>query len=454
MKKYIYSLLAFAFLTYAPLAGVSQVRIASGKIPAESDATREKVEKGKKDAAESNVSAQSSSACESCRWFEPTVATISFRYRSLNDTNNVHLANQGQQRIVLAGRFKFDKEGRYSIYAHASSGYYFNWAYADVVGGGAEKMFYRGTKGMGAPEPVAQGIAALAPNSGGYNIFLRQLYFSAKPIKGLEFQVGSLPILKGQNSETTSFDDDGYVAGERVSIKRPDKFWFDEISLTQGFMGKTDRVVNGKREIIDDVFTPNFFRRAKHFGLSNYRQFLVQKKFGGRATVSADYTYHEHTNFMREAVKLDVKESKVLDWVRFEAYQRIGDTFVVGFRPGSPMPVNYAVKSASGFSIHGERKIADRLTVGGGYNDVDYDYSINRGFFNVYSFALNGDRMGVGKRVYLTGDVKLSNEVSVSTFFGQAFAVPRDKLLFNKQHFNVAVNFDLLKAVKRAGWFN
>ena len=61
------------------------------------------------------------------------------RYRGVDDSNGAHEFEQGQQRSIVDGKFKFDARGRYGIVFHASTGKYFNWAYADIAGGGNEK---------------------------------------------------------------------------------------------------------------------------------------------------------------------------------------------------------------------------------------------------------------------------------------------------------------------------
>lgn len=422
---------------------------AADKDAVDKDATDK--DAAKKDNAGS-AAAPATPECKLCRWLDVQNVSFSFRYKTIVDSVGNRTFNQGAHRELITGRFKFDKEGKYSINAHVSSGYYFNWAYADAIGGGMPEAFEKVFLFFGFPKDQARAARSLGAQSGGYNLFVRQLYFSAKPVKGVELQYGSLPILRGQHSETTSYDDDGYVAGQRLSLKRPDKLFFDEISVTYAFLGKTDRMRDGKRYLIDDVYTPNFFRRWRHLGTSNYHQFLVQKKIGSRATVSADYTYNEQVDVMREAATVDVHESKLLDSLRVEAYQRVGDHSVfvpAGF--GAPAR-NQVIKAANGVALTGQKRLG-RVKVGGGYSNVDFDYSNNRVFYTGYSFALNGDRMGVGQRYFFTGELKLSNDINVTTFYTNAFNIPTGRTLFNREHFNVAVNFDLLKSLKKTGLF-
>jgi hypothetical protein len=43
---------------------------------------------------------------------------------------------------LVDGALKLDSEGKYEVHFHVSSGRYFNWAYADVIGGTyADKVY-------------------------------------------------------------------------------------------------------------------------------------------------------------------------------------------------------------------------------------------------------------------------------------------------------------------------
>lgn len=490
MKNLTYFLsIGLLLLCGAAATTVAQDQIASAKTSIEDTDKSEKTKKDKnKDAADKDKAAQTStSACETCRWFEPTVATFSMRYRTVTDSTNLRTFDQGQQRIVLGAKFKFDKEGRYTVNARASSGYYFNWAYADTglgntvndaiqmtaagtavyaardVAPGAIQSAVQGYIAQNFPNATPQQIAAMTPaltaqftpivtaqvesaiasqlrnantRSKGWNIYVRQLYFEAKPVKGLEFQYGSLPIAKGVGSEATSYDDDGYVMGGRVTVKRPKQFWFDEMSVTYGYLG--------------DIFEPNVFRRLDRMKASNYHQFLFRKKFnGGKIDVSADYTFQDGSDTMREAAVFNVKDSKVFDTVRVEAYQRIGDNIVHG----------KLFKAGSGFYVSAEKTLFDRLTLNGGVSNIDRSYTVYGEYgtktLDWFGFAINGDQTGLGKRFISKVNYKLTKDLGVAMLYSQTFANdPVDMgYYWNKTHFNVSVTYDLLEGVRRLGWF-
>jgi hypothetical protein len=492
MKRITYALFsAFLLLAVAGTAS-SQIQVAStgsdksnreGEKPKKND----KKDTAEKDEVTAAPQTSSDSKCESCRWFEPTAATFSMRYRTTTDTTNDRMLNQGQQRTILAGKFKFDREGKYTVNVHASSGYYFNWAYADTgMGNTVNEVIRKAAPGMApyvvpelAPAAIQQAvsgyiaanfpgatpdqIAQLTPvltaqftpivseqirlgliqelsntdtRTKGWNLYVRQLYFQAKPVRGLEFSYGSLPINKGVNTEATSYDDDGYVSGGRVSVKRPKDYWFDEMSATYGYLG--------------DIFTPNFFRRTERFGQANYYQLLLRKKFnGGKIDVSTDYTFQTGTDTMRQAVLFNVKGSKVFDTVRVEAYQRIGDNIVNG----------KIFNSGAGFYVQGEKKLFDRLTLNGGVASVDRHYTVygeyDTATLDWFGFAINGDQTGLGKRFVGKANYKLTKDLGVSMLYSQTFANDPAEMRYywNKTHFNVALTYDILKGVKRLGWF-
>jgi len=43
----------------------------------------------------------------------------------------------------------------------------------------------------------------------------------------VEIQYGGLYFDRGQSTEVTSYDYDGYLVGERITLNRPRNFYFD-----------------------------------------------------------------------------------------------------------------------------------------------------------------------------------------------------------------------------------
>lgn len=163
------------------------------------------------------------------------------------------------------------------------------------------------------------------------NLYLKQLYVSAQPFNGIEIQYGGLGVSRGESSEITSYDNDAFIMGERVSVRMPKRLFFDEIAVTYAYLG--------------DVNTPNINKRYHRLKQSNYHQFLVSKKFGARTAISADYTFQSGVETLRQAVKLDLHEARLIDSFRFEDYERLD------------------VHPAYGFTLTAEKRVTKRLTL-------------------------------------------------------------------------------------------
>lgn len=313
------------------------------------------------------------------RWIEIQQATITARYRWIENSAGVTTSNHTQYQDLFKGRLKFDKQGRYSLNAGVFTGAGFPQSWDDT--------------GWGTGRATS-------------NLYLKQLYFSAQPVKGVEFQVGGLYFNRGESTEITTYDNDGYLLGERLSLKRPRQLFFDEVSITTAFLG--------------DLTHANLNKRYHWLKQANYHQFLVSKSLGKRAAVSADYSFHNGVETLREALKLATPELKLLDTVRWENYERLD------------------VGRAYGFALTGEKKLGKRLMLSGGYAHIDRRYD-----------GLNSDRFNRGHRLVVLGSCALSPEFTVSTFLGRA--VGNDYALPNRTRFEVLWSFNLLKGLQRAG---
>ncbi len=316
------------------------------------------------------------------RWIELQTATLVLRYRWTQSSVGITVANQMQDQIQFKGRFKFDKNGNYSINAGVFTGRDFIAGFNDT--------------GIGTGRTMT-------------NLYLKQLYFSAKPIIGLEVQFGGLYFNRGESTEITTYDNDGYLMGGRVVIQQPQKFFFDEISATYAFLG--------------DLLTPNINKRWHGLNESNYHQFLVSKKIGDRAVVSGDYTFASGSDTLREAVRVNTQELKAIDFFRLELYQRVA---------GNPK---------AGLAAYVEKAFIDnRLTLGGGYAQIDRDYG-----------GLNADRFNRGRRFFFNGGYKLTPEFTVSTFYTHAFK--NDFPIANRTRFELLFSYNLLTSLKKAKLF-
>ena len=369
------------------------------------------------------------------RWIELREMDFSLRYRSVFDSNNAHEYNQAQQRGIIDGKFKFDRQGKYGIVFHASSGKYFNWAYADFMGGGTQKS-YNAEFSRATPIQQDAVTAYLTPEhiavdgaSGGWAFYVRRLYFDMEPVNGIEFQYGSLDINRGAASEITTYDNDGYIAGGRLLIKRPKQLFLDEISVTYAYFG--------------DLYTPNFFARGDRLLHSNYHQFLIRKEIAKRLNISFDYTFQDKANTFRQAVEAKIPETLVLDSVRAEIYERQNAiTFkdVVDFSPGG-----------KGFAFTLVKKnLAHRLTLEGGYAHIDPEQTVLTQSETAATFCMgvNGDSYGLGSRFFVRPTIKLARYLDVTGFYTHQIGqlIVPDQIVWNKEALNAGLVFDIKKA--------
>ena len=313
------------------------------------------------------------------RWFSLDAAHISTRYHLIENADGTQAANNNQYQVVLRGALKFDKPGRYSIHAGLFTGNTFpgGWNATGWGTGDAQSRF-----------------------------FLKQLYLSAKPVSGLEVQYGGFGFVRGQSTEVTTYDNDGYLTGERIILTRPRNLYFNEISITAGYLG--------------DFTTPNVIERFDRLTQSNYRQLVLTKKFHERIALSTEYAYDAGVDVFREAIKIQTHELRVLDRIQFEDYERISPD--AGF----------------GMGLNGEKRVCPHLTLSGGYTQIDRP-------------GLNSDRFLQGKRLYANAYVPLGAEFGIGTSVTQGVGNLPPKI--SRTRFDLVFEYDLLHTLKRTGIF-
>ena len=402
----------------------------SDETPVEKSKENEKNKKvvnSEKKATETTPAPETNTECKFCRWIDLQTATISTRYRWVQSNGVVTKSmlkaqpylkvgekirvKQVQQQQIYEFNFKFDEAGRYKIHTRLSSGRYFTRSFSET------------------------GWGDQFNGEGSWMIYPRQFYFSAEPVKGLEFQYGGLDINHGENTENTTYDNDGYVTGERIKLKRPDKVWFDEVSVTYAFFG--------------GLYKPSFFDRAQYLNKSNYHQFLVAKKFfGNRVATSLDYTSHATMSHLREGMVVKTPELKVVDSIRVEGYHRLED-----YR---------GVKHSSGYNVQVEKNIKGKLFLQGGLANEDYrynvltieDYNYLKPKYIQAAGTLTADRMIRGMSPYLNWKYQLSPEFSVFGFMTMDINKPTPlPFVYNGDHFSVGVQFDLKKVLQKKNLF-
>jgi len=327
----------------------------------------------------SNAPAQTTPVAKAHRWVDWQSASLDARYRFIENSEGRTTTDQVQDRQTMKVGVRLDEGGRYSVQTFIGTGSSF----------------------VGSWDPLGPGTgdATWDPN-------VRQLFFAARPVDGLEFQVGGLGIVRGESTEITSFDYDGYMTGERVTIGRPRQLYLDEITATAGFLG--------------DLATPNVFHRLDRLDDHNYTQVLAGKRFGSRVRASADWTSLDGISTIREAVRVDTKGWAPVDAVRLEQYQRVEGV------------------TAAGFAVSAERALTRRVAIDGGFTSID------RGIG-----ALNGDRYSPGRRVFGEARVAILSALTVTTYYG--VAIENDFPVPNKRRLDVIASWNVLRSLQGAG---
>ncbi len=362
------------------------------------------------------------------RWLDLKTLNYSARYRATKNWHGRDLFDFAQHRYIADGRLKLDADAKYTIDFHASTGRYFNWSYADLIGGQykdsvvAARAFKTPVESAAlkvavAKDPNGAVYSAGIPSRGGY-FFPRQLFFSATPIKQVTVEFGSLFIEHGHNTEITSFDDDGYISGERIRIQDPRHLFFDQIAVTSGYLGSP--------------LTPNFFARGNDLGKENYQQFLVERNFGKHIGASTDLTLTNGTQTMREAIAFHIPEARVIDSAKLELYQRTNSVAISG--------IPFA--GGSGFAAFARKTLFKKASLEGGYADIDERYAVYGGsiYLATVGFALNGDSYETGKRVFAKSSLKIAPGVTAFGFYTHTVVAPT--IGHNLQGLNTGIEFD------------
>jgi len=308
-------------------------------------------------------------------WFEPQTVNLSMRYRLMENTAGAMTANQLQYKDALRARVNVDRDRRFTINIGAFTGSSFTSSW-DATG-------------------VGSGAASA-------NMYVKQLYGSLAPARGVEVQIGGLYINHGENTEITSYDDDGYVMGERLTMRRPKQAYFDEVSVT--------------RAALSGAAIPGVFRRLKLLSHQNSWQAQVVKRFGPALSASADFTEVAGAETVRAAVAIHLPAGAPLSAVRLEQYRRV------------------TMQPATGFALAAERTIAGHARVQGGYADIDLAYG-----------GLNGDRYQQGRRVFTMTTISIVRGLSAQIYATHAFGSSPVSI---RTRFDAVVTYDVLAAMR------
>lgn len=284
------------------------------------------------------------------RWCEPQAANFALRYRRIETSQGLITSNEAQDSVLLRARFKFDAAARFTLNAGVATG--------STLASGWNST------GLGTGEFSGQ-------------LSLKQLYLAAAPLRGMTFEFGGLSAVRGETTEITNLDNDTYLVGERMNLKRPALVWLDDLAVTFAYLG--------------DPSMPGFFRRYRRLSETNYRQYLAAKRVHKRVAVSAEYDRYLAVGTVRSGVSVQLRELRLVDVVRFELYHRMGAS------PGN------------GFDLSAEKAVKPRVLLTGGIADIDAQSQIQ-----------NGDRYMKGKRVHALGTIRIARGLSAALYFTRA----------------------------------
>jgi hypothetical protein len=334
----------------------------------------------------SRVFAQSSPAAAPTpplrRWFEIQTLTGSLRYRVIENSDDVVTANHLQYRDVFRARVNLDERRRYTV----------------VIGGGSGSVFTSAWNISG----LGTGVADYHDN------YMKQLFADVQPVDGLELQYGGFYVIRGESTEYTSYDEDGFLVGERVSVRRPKQLWLDEISVTRGQIGPYN--------------VPNLHKRWDGLKNPDYWQALAAKRFNQFVAASADYSTQAGEDTIRAAIALRFKPSAPISALRYEQYSRVNR------------------QTATGFAVTVDRPLPRAIRLQGGYATIDGDYN-----------GWNSDRIQRGRRVFAVSNIPIAGPLSAQVFITHAFH--SDFPVALRTRFDALVVYDAAAALRKTGVF-
>jgi hypothetical protein len=298
--------------------------------------------------------------------------TFGLRYRMLENQLGSRSQNWSDHHQGLKLRLRLDRAARYSLTAAAFNGDSFQ---------------------------ASWNLRGMRDGQSSNRVFLKQLYVTAKPFDGLEFQYGGLAPVRGESSEITSYDNDGYLMGQRLALSP--KRVVDEITVTAGYLG--------------DFRDPSVTRRLHRLSEINYGQVLVKKKVTDRLTATADYTVEDGERTLRQGVVL--RPSGWLDLVRLEAYERLNG------------------ERGAGGAITVEKPFG-RTRLAASFASVDDHYR-----------PVNGDRYGRGRRFSLTSTTAVTDDVSLQVFLTRA--LDDDLVMGNHTRLDVHIRYELAGLLRK-----
>jgi hypothetical protein len=211
------------------------------------------------------------------------------------------------------------------------------------------------------------GLGTGAPS---YDLSPKQLFVTARPTERISIDAGGLYLARGDSTEATSYDNDGYIVGERLTFHHAFGNAVDSVIVTAGHLGDFDQA--------------NVFKRLGRIADTNYGQLIVTKRVG-HLSMSGQYSFERDRHIARAAVVSPIAWTRLMEQLRAEMYVRF-----------SPVP-------AYGYALMIQRHATTRLMVSGGLARIDGLYG-----------SSNGDFFASGTRSFAAASLRLSGGLSVS----------------------------------------
>jgi hypothetical protein len=314
------------------------------------------------------------------RWFELQTFTLYTRYRVVENSQDVVTSNQLQYKDAIRAKFNLDPRKRFTVNVGFFSGNSFisswnNW--------GAGRVSFDGK-----------------------NNYLKQMFASARVLDGVELQYGGLYVRRGEDDDITTYDEDGFLVGERVTIQPPRRLFVDEIVVSRGAIGPFAQ--------------PNLGKRWDGLSHPNYAQGLVAKRFGAKVAGSLDFTAQDQTRTIRAAITWRPPAGTRVSTVRYEQYRRT------------------SFHAAAGFAAWAEIPLPLKSRFQAGYATIDQFYG-----------GWNADRIQSGRRFFAIYNIPIRGPLSGQLFATQALDAPYP--LSIKRRFDAVVSYDVLAALKDVG---
>lgn len=298
-------------------------------------------------------------------WLDLQSVSFGLRYRLLENQLGSRVQNWSDHQQGFRLRLKLDPAAKYSLSAVAGNGDAF-------------------TAGWNL-----RGLGSESTN----RVFVKQLFVTAKPRPGVEFQYGGLPIVRGESTEITSYDNDGYLMGQRLTI--------GDVTLTAGYLG--------------DLRTPSVNRRWHRLGEINYGQLVLKRKLTGYVTATADFTHDDGERTLRQGLLF--RPSKGVESIRVEAYERVS----------GPRGAGGAITVEKPFG---------RTRLAATFASIDRNYR-----------SVNADRYGRGRRLSFTSTTALGRDVSLQFFVTRA--LDDDLVMANRTRFDVHIRYELAAILRQ-----